>query len=568
MWRSRPGLMCRFLLLVMTAAAALQASPAALAQSAARPVESVDPLVISLAEELATVEATLDAIDGAINRAQRREALRAGRISDLAEMSRPGSPAPEAPLEWQAFLSQIGQQILDLPEPEVAASLEFAEAYRTYRKRRQQAEEQVRREGLSVDELVAQRNRLVSEQAKLWANVTFQALLNRDLGAHPAYRLRLVEEGEEMGGEAQQNIAAIRAAALFVRHVHQVAAEMAVAVDVNMRETLSRMAASTAEARAQLMAQLRKRDAADDLSPLNRLAELADELEDSATRAEAAHREMPDGISEVQTAGAPESRRALQQNLITYAHRVAEADAVLRRLIDSGAVATDPAEPAPPVETGLAELTRRAQSPPPRPRAAKVSGAPADVKQIAELEHRHSAGWQVLFRSSKPLLWNRNHEGVNSEASVELPDEPMQGYIRLKRLDTRDYVILRIGKPIQLGSVEQVDERFYWVGSARLEQRRLSDGRVVENRLLGIANTWREASYHGPYGLMMTTERSSRDGYTGWGFGKHPLVYSDQVFIWDGEIVEPAPMVEIAVKQRDSLSTQEQKRLLNPQVKR
>ncbi len=171
--------------------------------------------------------------------------------------------------------------------------------------------------------------------------------------------------------------------------------------------------------------------------------------------------------------------------------------------------------------------------------------------------------WLTIFRSADPSIWNSDHNEGDDHFAMKLSEVP-EGveWLRLKRVDTGEFVIMPMQKQLLSKEVELRDMR--WVGTAHLQRVRLaSQDRIFENRTLGVANMLWKAPYKSTVLVCRKpVDRKGASGYAGWGFGKFSHVYSSQNFTWAGKKIAPT-VFEIAVK-RGHLKRHESRMLLAP----
>lgn len=169
----------------------------------------------------------------------------------------------------------------------------------------------------------------------------------------------------------------------------------------------------------------------------------------------------------------------------------------------------------------------------------------------------HAADWTVIFRASDPKLWNTDagDSSTDDGYAIKLTEAP-DGihYLRLKRLDTSDAVIIPL-KNVQLGRSISIESDIVWIGNSRV--RGTGD---AQNRLLGIARkSWptKDQDDH-----LIARPRGKLDsGYRGWGFSKAASSDQSQTYSWEGEPIDKT-VFEIAVTSDDTLSSDEQPLLL------
>ncbi|MEM7391984.1 MAG: hypothetical protein AAF492_06505 [Verrucomicrobiota bacterium] len=159
------------------------------------------------------------------------------------------------------------------------------------------------------------------------------------------------------------------------------------------------------------------------------------------------------------------------------------------------------------------------------------------VKANVKAPVEKKSAWFTLFRGRNPSIWNSRVEGDDTMAvpTSEAPADTK--YLRLMRMDTRDYVIVDIG-PVDL-SAEQIDGAVRWTGA------RSSYNSV---RSLGVYDPDRKSSSSPGHAFLYSSRFGYR--YKGWGFGPtrsnlggYTLGYS-----WDGEKLPGPVTFDIAVK--------------------
>lgn len=167
--------------------------------------------------------------------------------------------------------------------------------------------------------------------------------------------------------------------------------------------------------------------------------------------------------------------------------------------------------------------------------------------------------WRIIFSSDDPAIWNTRALGPNFALPLDHVDKNIK-YIRLRRMDTKDYVLFKlpVAENVALNTVIKTDP-FVWNGTARIQTRFPDRKRACTNRLLGIASTADPVDYKkGAYVL----DRTGRTGYGGWGFAKMALFYSNQAYMWNRKEIAKTTF-EIAVKTNDNLTPQEKNSVLN-----
>jgi hypothetical protein len=168
------------------------------------------------------------------------------------------------------------------------------------------------------------------------------------------------------------------------------------------------------------------------------------------------------------------------------------------------------------------------------------------------------AGWTVLFRADDPLIWDHNTgeaTAANGYAiSTKKAPEKVR-FLRLKRMDTGDAVIVKMNREL-LPRSEKADGEIWWSGGSAV---RGPEGN--RNKLLGISRVSWPTTQKDDH-LVRRAARRLDQGYRGWGFSKLASQVPDQTCSWDGKPIAKT-IFEIAVK-GDDLSEAESQQLLKP----
>ena len=144
----------------------------------------------------------------------------------------------------------------------------------------------------------------------------------------------------------------------------------------------------------------------------------------------------------------------------------------------------------------------------------------AAEEEAAGINVPHDGAWVVLFRSSDPLVWNTDtNKGAVTAATVSKAPR-LTAYVRIRRMDTKDFVILALTKP-QL-TQRATDGEFAWEGSLQFAQG---------GRHLGIDKAAWHCDVRDGGRIMVTHDRGNR----GWGFGHKVHVNDKRCWSWEGE---------------------------------
>jgi hypothetical protein len=163
-----------------------------------------------------------------------------------------------------------------------------------------------------------------------------------------------------------------------------------------------------------------------------------------------------------------------------------------------------------------------------------------------------AADWTVLFRSSDSKIWDTSAGEISDSDGYAIP--PASGplkisYLRLKRMDTGDAVIIAIPRHSLLRNVA-LDDEFFWTGWVRM---------AGGKHLLGVSRkSWVTA---GPNDNLVSRDTSQTSiGYRGWGFSKALNSDDRQTYSWAGKPIDKT-VFEIAVS-NDVLDSDEKSELL------
>jgi hypothetical protein len=145
------------------------------------------------------------------------------------------------------------------------------------------------------------------------------------------------------------------------------------------------------------------------------------------------------------------------------------------------------------------------------------------------------ARWVVLFQSDDPSVWNTDCRGAKFAIPLRLAPVNTR-YLRLRRLDTREALILPITRD-QLDN-EKLPTReigYWWNGTAKDEWK---------GRHLGIAQgpRYKFPTHRG----MIHVMTEGWDGFTGSGFGHKCFSNDKQYYCWRGKEI-PRTFFQIAV---------------------
>lgn len=155
-------------------------------------------------------------------------------------------------------------------------------------------------------------------------------------------------------------------------------------------------------------------------------------------------------------------------------------------------------------------------------------------------------GWTILFRSKDPLVWNLDVRNSDSYAIPMSAAPDRFRYVRMRRMDTKDEVIL--------------EQHTFKAESWPPQKRWFRGDKPVDRQAcaLGIIDTQKRINRND---APVVDVRPDGDA-GGWGFGVWEAGQAHQGYIWNNQSIDPT-VIEIAVTER-GLKPEERKHLLAP----
>ena len=326
--------------------------------------EDIDPRLIFLMIRLANVEATLEAIEKATEKkgvrvvTVERDAKRADRANEDMDRNAGG------PLKWSQFygmtaetffyhptdrnssyhtvtvLNQQGYQADNKIGGGVPSSQglpvhqrppQFDYIYRANEKARGRAEGEILELRGKLDQLEARRQRLEAEQAGLWVEVAFRAILQYDLDQKPLYRYEPVMLASDTLSRERAEM--IKSAATFMSLSLSIISE----AEKDQVATFTRIKPAIAEARKSLIdTYLRLAlDFTDKRTDIGRFFALAKKIDDVAANLTDSYIVAMEGDSAKDRQRKDLFRAQLQQSLLNYAQIVLAMDEMLQSIADN-----------------------------------------------------------------------------------------------------------------------------------------------------------------------------------------------------------------------------------------
>jgi hypothetical protein len=153
----------------------------------------------------------------------------------------------------------------------------------------------------------------------------------------------------------------------------------------------------------------------------------------------------------------------------------------------------------------------------------------------------HESGWTILFQSSNPLLWDIDCSNADSY-SVRVECAPRDcKYLRVKRMDTGDFIIIPTNYQSVAGN--SWHSLAWFRGDKRINRQACNLGVVDEKHVVPDGNPFMAGEGNGHH--------------SGWGFGESGSE-EKQTWQWDSQQLD-ATVIEISVTSRELTSLEEAK---------
>lgn len=234
---------CALIAISLVLAPSLRAQPTKPAVATTLPAgwEEIDQRLVFFTVQLASVEASIDAVNKALKQAGYAQAVKQGKAEQFQKNNEMMDRQGGGPVGWKEFYGKTAQQFFFHPEEKLDVNIrvsqerhaegsytkmayteadrppQFDYIYKANENAQARAEVDIAKLGGKIDALIERRRQLEAEQATIWAKMAFQAVASRKIGSKPIYRFELKIDGR--GDEAKQRQDAARAGATFVRTV-------------------------------------------------------------------------------------------------------------------------------------------------------------------------------------------------------------------------------------------------------------------------------------------------------------------------------------------------------------
>jgi hypothetical protein len=215
--------------------------------------EEIDQRLVFFTVQLASVEASIDAVNKALRQGGYAQAVKQGRAEQFQKNNEMMDRQGGGPVGWKDFYGKTAEQFFFHPKEQAAVSIrvsqerhaegvyqkmaytqadrppQFDYIYKANENAQQRAEAEVAKLGGKVDALTERRRQLEKEQASIWAKIAFEAVTSRKLVTKPAYRFELKVNGtDDVSAQRQE---AVRASAAFVRKVLRAISDAQTVID-------------------------------------------------------------------------------------------------------------------------------------------------------------------------------------------------------------------------------------------------------------------------------------------------------------------------------------------------
>ncbi len=318
--------------------------------------DEISDRVVFLTRTLATVEASLTAIDQQI----RHTGYKAASKQDAARNAAKGNELMNRNLgmpmsiDWKDFYGRTAQRFFYHPRdgntfyinphPIADRPPQFDFIYKANQQAMRQAQTDAAALGGKVDALLRRKDELEHRQLALWAQIPFEAVAYQEVTSKPLYRFELKAPSKQTLD--QQHLAAVSAGARFVRDLSDLMAQTSNMITRDPGGAIRSLDERTAASVKRLQDALLKQDLL--ASRLTVTDDPLEQLAAAAKRTAAIARNLSDAwqlVSDSSSAGddpAKQQYRAVMQNsLLDYASMVMVGDESVQKLAHDWNIAVD-----------------------------------------------------------------------------------------------------------------------------------------------------------------------------------------------------------------------------------
>ncbi|HTW95585.1 MAG TPA: hypothetical protein VMD30_12360 [Tepidisphaeraceae bacterium] len=344
--------------------------------------DQIDQRLVFLTIELSTTETSLNAINHALVVAGYQKDLKGEAAQQYQQGNEQMDRNGGGPVPWQDFYGKTASAFYYHPSASVSVDatggreigtlraqenggpltsidrppqLDFI--YRANSDAQQRAEADAEKLGQQIDQLLARRRQLESEQSALWYKIAFRAVTSRDLADNPLYAFEPTAPGTD--DLSQERAAAISAGTQFMRTMDAEVQQLQRASDDQQSQVYDQLQKSLSDARTKMnRAFLQQKSLALDLlngqSPLTEFTKAAKRLDDSSQNMVDAYQLAATSDQSGDDSRKMAFRGQLQQAIIDFAQTMLTADQCLSDVASAWKVVPDPARPvAEPVVAAL-----------------------------------------------------------------------------------------------------------------------------------------------------------------------------------------------------------------------
>ena len=456
--------------------------------------DEIDQRLIFLMVRLANVEASLDAINRVVDgkgttlNSKEAAAVRAEKANE--ELDRKGG----GPLRWSEFygktaesffyhptdrnstyhtttvLSQQGSQADNKLGGGVPAGQglpvhqrppQFDYIYRANERARDRAEAEATALRGKLDKLVARRQKLEAEQAGLWVEVAFRAILHYDLDQQPLYRYEPLMLASDTPSRERAEM--IKTAATFMALSLSIISE----AEKDQGATFTRIKPAIAEARESLSdTYLRLAiDVSDKRTDIGRFFALAKKIDDVAANLTDSYIVAMEGDSAKDRQRKDLFRAQLQQSLLNYAQIILAMDEMLKSIADKASYRPNTDMPIQLV--GLQAIKPVATLKPIKidEETDKLSVERQETKAVSK---RPEYIPQNALFFNKKWYWFSNQQ-VNINDAVNIATEMNGKLIEIDSKEVNDFVRVQLKGMTYISAIKQNNGRWVDVNGKELK---------------------------------------------------------------------------------------------------
>lgn len=339
----QPAMATLIISLAIAAAAVADGKPAA-TQPLSSGWEQIDQRLVFFTVQLSTVEASIEAANKALVAKGHQKTIKEQEAEAARQRNRNMDAQGGGPISWQDFYGKtaeaffyhpVDRNTLHLnPDPVASRPPQFDYIYRANQESRRSAEADAAKIGDKIDDLLAYRKELESEQSALWCKIVFRGVISQGYSDKPLYRLPLAGPDGDSGRQAVETASA---AISYLKSIDALLEATQKNLD-NQEQSLAQLHDETASQRSRLLEKLMKTPAnasasSDGNSPIGKFCLLAKRAEDSSHNLLDAYRLALERDARDDLVAKRSYRGQIQQSAVDYAQTILTAHQALENAV-------------------------------------------------------------------------------------------------------------------------------------------------------------------------------------------------------------------------------------------